>query len=53
MARLDTLPTVLSRKAKWIAYLRSGHMPPSGGLDGGVRQRLVDWAVAGAPSCQR
>lgn len=52
MVRLDSLPLVLKRKAKWQAYLVSGHMPPSAPLPPATVQRLVDWMKAGGPRCE-
>lgn len=51
MARLDSLPLAARRRAKWIAYLQTGHMPPSGRLPDATARRLVDWMKAGGPSC--
>lgn len=51
MYRLDSLPLVLKRKAKWNAYLKSGHMPPAGKIAPAIAQRLVDWMNEGGPEC--
>lgn len=51
MVRLDSLPSARKRKAKWQAYLESGHMPPSGKLPPSTTRKLVDWMSAGGPEC--
>lgn len=51
MYRLDSLPLVLKRKAKWQAYLQSGHMPPAGKLSPALARGLVDWMNGGGPKC--